>query len=79
MVVNPNAFVKYRIRSVPAVVLTKPNASDQLDAEGCALPDTYASVVGDVSLDYSLDTIARRDARFSEVAIRFANRVRGDR
>ena len=79
VVVNPNAFVKYRIRSVPAVVLTKPNASDQLDAEGCALPDTYAAVTGDVSLDYSLDTIARRDARFSEVATRFANQVRGDR
>lgn len=79
VVVNPNAFAKYRIRSVPAVVLTKPNASDHLDAEGCALPDTYASVVGDVSLDYSLDTIARRDARFTEVATRFANQVRGDR
>ena len=79
VVVNPNAFVKYKIRSVPTVVLTKPNASDQLDAEGCALPDTYAAVVGDVSLDYSLDTIARRDARFSEVATRFANQVRGNR
>lgn len=79
VVVNPNAFVKYKIKSVPAVVLTKPNASDQLDAEGCALPDTFAAVAGDVSLDYSLDTIARRDPRFAEVATRFADQVRGDR
>ena len=79
VVVNPNAFIKYKIKSVPAIVLTQPNAGDQLDAEGCALPDTYAAVTGDVSLDYSLDTIARRDARFSEVATRLAGQVRGDR
>jgi conjugal transfer pilus assembly protein TrbC len=77
VVVNPNAFAKYKVKSVPVTVLTKPEAIDQLDSEGCALPDTYAAVAGDVSLDYALDEIAQHDRRFTELAQRYARQLRG--
>lgn len=77
VVVNPNAFTKYKIKAVPVTVLTKPEAIDQLDGEGCALPDTYAAVAGDVSLDYAMDEIAQRDRRFSDLAQRYARQLRG--
>ncbi|ONU72523.1 type-F conjugative transfer system pilin assembly protein TrbC, partial [Burkholderia cenocepacia] len=77
VVVNPNAFAKYKVKSVPVTVLTKPEAIDQLDSEGCALPDTYAAIAGDVSLDYALEEIAQHDRRFTELAQRYARQLRG--
>jgi conjugal transfer pilus assembly protein TrbC len=77
VIVNPNAFTKYRIRAVPAVVLTKGSSIDQTDADGCALPDTFVSVAGDVSLDYALENISQRDARFSELANRYNRQLKG--
>lgn len=77
VVVNPNAFIKYRVKTVPITVLVKPEANDQLDSEGCALPDTYTAVAGDVSLDYALDDIAQHDRRFTEMAQRYARQLRG--
>lgn len=77
VVVNPNAFTKYKVKAVPVTVLTKPEAIDQIDSEGCALPDTYAAVAGDVSLDYALNEIAQHDRRFTELAQGYARQLRG--
>lgn len=77
VVVNPNAFAKYKIKAVPALVLAKPEAIDQLDGEGCALPDTYAAVAGDVSLDYALEAIAQQDRRFTDLAQRYVRQLKG--
>jgi conjugal transfer pilus assembly protein TrbC len=75
--VNPDAFTKYRITAVPAVVLVKPEASDQVDGEGCALPDDYVMVAGDVGVGYALDEIARRSPGFREVAVRYGRPLQG--
>jgi conjugal transfer pilus assembly protein TrbC len=75
--INPKAFTKYRVRAVPAVVLTKAEATDQVGEDGCALPNNYAAVSGDVSLDYALDEIAKRDPQFRRLAMRYARQVRG--
>lgn len=77
VVINPNAFTKYKVKAVPAVVLAKADSLDQIDPDGCALPDTYVSVAGDVSLDYSLEKMAQRDPHFAELADRYNRQLKG--
>jgi conjugal transfer pilus assembly protein TrbC len=69
--INPNAFTKYRIKAVPAVVLVQPEGAELVDGEGCALPDKYVMVAGDVGLAYALDNIERRSPEFREIAVRY--------
>jgi conjugal transfer pilus assembly protein TrbC len=75
--INPNAFTKYRITAVPAVVLVKPEGSELVDNEGCALPDKYVMVAGDVGLSYALEEIERRSAQFQEMAARYGRPLKG--
>lgn len=77
VLINPNAFVKYKVQVVPVVVLVKADAIDQVDNQGCALPDTYISVAGDVSLDYSLEEIGKQDSRFAELSQRYYRQLKG--
>ena len=70
--VNPNAFTKYKVTVVPMVVLSKTTAAEQLDADGCALPDSYFGVGGDVTLSYALEHIAARSPDFRVIANRYA-------
>jgi conjugal transfer pilus assembly protein TrbC len=77
ILINPNAFAKYEIKSVPTVVLAKPDAGTQVNDAGCALPDTYVSIVGDVSLAYALDEIVKRSKPFSELAGRYRRQIAG--
>lgn len=77
VIVNPNAFAKYQIAAVPTVVLATPAAFEQVDENGCALPDHYAAIAGDVSLDYALDELARRAPQFEPVATRYVRQLRG--
>lgn len=77
VLINPNAFAKYEIKTVPMVVLAKPESLAQLNNEGCALPGTYVAVGGDVSLDYSLDEIIKRDVRFVDLANRYNRQLKG--
>lgn len=78
VIINPNAFTKYEIKAVPTIVLAKPETLDQLDSDGCALPNTYVSVAGDVSLDYALNEISKRDAQFSLLATRYHRQLKGN-
>lgn len=77
VLVNPNAFTKYQVKAVPTLVLARAATIDQVDAQGCALPDDYVAVSGDVSLDYALDEIARRAPGFEPVATRYLRQIRG--
>lgn len=74
--INPPAFSKYKVQTVPTVVLTKPEAATQIDGEGCALPDTYSSVTGDTSLDFALEAIGRNDKQFSYMAEQYVSKIR---
>lgn len=77
VLVNPNAFTKYQVKAVPTLVLANATTIDQVDREGCALPEHYVAVSGDVSLDYALDEIARRAPGFEPVATRYLRQIRG--
>lgn len=77
VLVNPNAFTKYQVKAVPTLVLASTATIDQVDAQGCALPDHYVAVSGDVTLDYALDEIARRAPGFEPVAARYLRQIRG--
>lgn len=74
--INPPAFAKYKVQTVPTVVLTKPEAATQIDGEGCALADTYSSVAGDTSLDFALEAIGRNDKLFAYMAEQYVTKIR---
>jgi len=74
--INPNAFTQYAIKSVPTVVVARSASLVQLDSSGCALPDTFVAVAGDVSLTYSLEEIVSRDTQFAELASRYAMQLK---
>lgn len=75
--INPDAFTKYRVTAVPAVVLVRPEAGERIDSEGCALPDAYVRVSGDVGLSYALGEIERRSSAFREMAVRYGRPLTG--
>lgn len=75
--INPNAFTKYRVNAVPAVVLVKPESAELVDNEGCALPDKYVMVTGDVTLGYALRDIAQRSREFGAMAVRYGRPLQG--
>lgn len=77
VLVNPKAFDKYKIDAVPAVVLLKAEGIGQVDNEGCALPDKFVSLAGDVSLEFALEEIARRSSSFEPMASQYLRQVRG--
>jgi len=68
--VNPNAFVKYQVLAVPALVLVRADGADQLGKDGCALADNYVKVTGDVTLDRALEEAGSRTAEFAPLAER---------
>ena len=63
-VIDPEAFARYQVTLAPTFVLTLNEASKETDQApcggACATPTSFVSVVGDVSLDYALDAIARQ-------------------
>lgn len=63
-VIDPEAFTRYQVTLAPTFVLTLIEPSKETDqapcGSACAAPTSFVSVVGDVSLDYALDAIARQ-------------------
>lgn len=60
VVVDPNAFTKYAVTSVPTVVLVQSvNAIERAP---------FVAISGDVSLDYALREISRRSHAFQHIA-----------
>lgn len=54
--VNPDAFHKYKIDKAPSFVLVKKlGMYESLDLDGCAIPEDYIKISGDVSLDFALE------------------------
>ena len=53
------------------MVLVKPESADLVDHEGCALPDKYVMVSGDVDLSHALEDIAQRSREFAAMAKRY--------
>ncbi|MCM2547195.1 type-F conjugative transfer system pilin assembly protein TrbC [Burkholderia glumae] len=78
IVVNPKAFTQYRVSRVPAFVVTQGgDAGNQVDSSGCALPQTFVSVSGDVTPGYALRQIVEHSPAFAANAGRYL-RALGD-
>lgn len=54
--IHPELFKQFKVEQVPSVVLAAAGA-DQVDANGCAPDVEFASVVGEVSIEYALKVI----------------------
>lgn len=74
IVINPPAFKQFSVSRVPAFVIATHQAGNVLE-NGCSSPQTYVKVAGDVSLDYALDYIERKDAAWSSVAESFRSKI----
>ena len=78
-VIDPEAFTRFAVRQAPTFVLTLSDAGN--DAKrgcnaGCATPASFVSVAGDVSLDYALETIQRRQPQAAPRAEPLLKRLR---
>ncbi|WP_195763753.1 type-F conjugative transfer system pilin assembly protein TrbC [Pseudoduganella rivuli] len=58
--IDPQAFSRFAVASVPTFVLIQPGAQWRECAGGyCLAPASYAKATGDVSLDYVLEHMTR--------------------
>jgi conjugal transfer pilus assembly protein TrbC len=76
--IDPQAFDRFGVRVAPSFVLVKPGARlSDCAAGACVSPDAFASITGDVSIDYALQAIAQRAPRFKADVGLFLQRLRG--
>ena len=74
-IVHPPAFAQFKVTQVPALVIAQSNAAEQMES-GCALPDRYVKVTGDVSQDYALAYIERTSPQWATAAHLFAEKLK---
>ena len=74
-VIHPPAFIQFKVNQVPALVLARSDAGDQLDS-GCAQPNRYVKVTGDVSQDYALEYIERMSPQWAATARLFGDKIK---
>lgn len=76
--IDPEAFDRFGVSQAPTFVLVKAFARTNDCASGtCLTPDAFASIAGDVSIDYALEAIERRAPRFGAETQLFLGRIRG--
>jgi conjugal transfer pilus assembly protein TrbC len=76
--IDPQAFDRFGVNQAPTFVLVKALAPTNECAIGsCIAPNAFASIAGDVSIDYALEAIERRAPRFSPETQLFLKRIRG--
>jgi conjugal transfer pilus assembly protein TrbC len=78
-VIDPEAFTRFAVRQAPTFVLTLNDAANDMQGNcraGCATPASFVSVAGDVSLDYALETIQRRQPQAAPRAEPLLKRLR---
>jgi conjugal transfer pilus assembly protein TrbC len=78
-VIDPEAFTRFAVRQAPTFVLTLNDAANDVQGNcraGCATPASFVSVAGDVSLDYALETIQRRQPQAAPRAEPILKRLR---
>ncbi|MFN5095841.1 MAG: type-F conjugative transfer system pilin assembly protein TrbC [Limnohabitans sp.] len=57
--ISPEPFTQFRIDKVPAIVMATAESASVLE-DGCARPETYTAVFGDISIRDALDRMALR-------------------
>ena len=71
--IHPELFKQFKVDQVPSVVLAAAGA-DQVDSNGCAPDVEFASVVGEVSIEYALKVI--RSKATPEIASMAATKLK---
>lgn len=74
-VIHPPAFTQFKVDQVPALVLAQSDAGNQMGS-GCAQPDRYVKVTGDVSQDYALEYIERMSPQWAASARLFGDKIK---
>lgn len=74
VVIHPPAFQQFSVTHVPAFILASQEAGKVLD-NGCARPQTFVKVSGDVTLDYALDYIERNHTDWAAAARSFSSKI----
>jgi conjugal transfer pilus assembly protein TrbC len=65
--IDPDAFARFQVESVPVFVLTRPGARfEGCGGEACFPQDDYVRLAGDVSIAYALDAIERLVPQFRD-------------
>lgn len=76
--IDPQAFDRFGVRVAPTFVVVKAGTLAADCAAGACVPAAaFASVAGDVSIDYALRAIAQRAPRFQSDAELFLRRMGG--
>jgi conjugal transfer pilus assembly protein TrbC len=58
--IDPEAFTRFQIESVPVFVLTRQGAqTERCGDDACFAQDDFVRLVGDVSITFALDTVER--------------------
>lgn len=74
--IHPPAFQQFSVTRVPAVVIAGADAGEVLE-NGCARPETFVKVTGDVTLDYALEYIERKSPAWAGWAKHFRSKIVG--
>lgn len=74
VVIHPPAFQQFSVKQVPAFVLANQEAGKVLD-DGCAMPNSFVKVSGDVTLDYALEYIERHSTEWAVIARSYQSRI----
>lgn len=76
--INPEAFRRFAVEQAPTFVLARPVAACQgrCPEQAAAPAESYVKAVGDVSLDYALEAVARGAAGWRDLAEARLQRMR---
>lgn len=76
--IDPLAFERYGVATVPSFVLVKAGQkTGSCNEAACVQSGGYVAVSGDVSVDYALDYIDRQAPSFGDEVTYFMRRLRG--
>lgn len=58
--IHPDAFQMFKITKVPALVVAASDVKDRLDEQGCAAPEDYDIISGDLQLSANIEEIYQK-------------------
>lgn len=58
--VSPEPFKKFKIEKVPSIVLANADDAESVTADGCATPDAFSMISGDIQVFDALDKMRLR-------------------
>lgn len=75
--INPALFQLFEIRSVPTVILSPSGVADKGCTEGKCAAGQFATVVGDVTLDYAMERLIDRKDAVGKLARQISEKLEG--